>query len=146
MADMDNLLKTNADFYIEKLKGMVRTTPDSRLFLTLAEELNKRDEHKEAMTVLTTGIQKNPGFVAARLTLGRWYLKDGQFPEARKEFMRVLELDSGNKFAARYIREADKKSGDVRGVKVVQRLNKFLDGVKKAFADDLLKQAAAGNR
>lgn len=146
MTKMDPILKTSADFFIEKLKGMVKTTPDSRLFLTLAEELKKRDENEEAMAVLTAGIRNNPTFVAARLTLGRWYLKDGLFPEARKEFTRVLELDPGDKFAARYIREADKKIGNVRGVEVAQRLNKFLDRVKKAFADDSLKRVAISSR
>jgi tetratricopeptide (TPR) repeat protein len=146
MADMDDLLKTNADFYIEKLKGMVKSAPDSRLFLTLAEELKKRDEHEEAMTVLSAGIRNNPTFVAARLTLGRWYLKEGLFPEARKEFTHVLELAPDDKFAARYIREADSKIGDVKGAKVVQRLNKLLDGVKKAFEDDSLKKAVISDR
>jgi tetratricopeptide (TPR) repeat protein len=146
MAKMDPVLKTSADFFIEKLKGMVKSAPDSKLFLTLAEELKKRDENEEAMAVLTAGIRNNPAFVAARLTLGRWYLKDGLFPEARKEFTRVLELDPGDKFAARYIREADKKIGDVSGVRVVQRLNKFLEGVKKAFVDGSLKQAAISRR
>jgi predicted Zn-dependent protease len=146
MADTDPAMKTSADFYLEKLRGMVKAEPDSRLFLTLAEELKKRDELKEAMAVLVAGIGRNPNFAAARLTLGRWYLRDGMFPEARNEFARVLELTPGDKFALRYIKEADHKIGDVKGVKVIEKLNKFLAGIRKAFADAPIKQAPGGGR
>jgi predicted Zn-dependent protease len=133
MADENPVTKTSADFFIEKLKDMVRSTPDSRMFLTLAEELRKRDEMEEAMEVLKTGVGKNPTFVAARLTLGRWYLNGNKFAEARNEFLQALELAPGDKFAARYLKEAEGKLGGLKSAKVVERLNRFLDAVKKEF-------------
>jgi tetratricopeptide (TPR) repeat protein len=130
------VFNVNADFYIEKLKDVVKDNPDSRLFLTLAEELRKRGEAEDAMKVLKAGIDKNPSFISARLTLGRWHLRDGRLAEAKREFIRVLELSPDDRFANRYIREADEQAVDVRGRKVVERLNKFRDGIRKAFPPD----------
>jgi tetratricopeptide (TPR) repeat protein len=126
----------NADFYIEKLKEMVRDNPDSRLFLTLAEELRKRGESEEAMAVIRTGINNNPSFVSARLTLGRWNLKDGLLEEAEKEFAHVLELSPDDKFAARYLKDIGVQMGSYRIRRTTERLNKLLEGIKKAFAPD----------
>jgi|WetSurMetagenome_2_1015567.scaffolds.fasta_scaffold00075_26 predicted Zn-dependent protease len=141
--------RTSADIHLEKLRGMVKADPESHFFLTLAEELRKRDESEEAMSVLTAGVRNNPAFAAARLTLGRWLLKDEKFAEARAEFAKVLELSPNDKFAVRYLREAEDKLGGSRGDKVVgveRRLNRFLEGIKKAFADNSPGQAKSGGR
>jgi Flp pilus assembly protein TadD len=134
----------NADFYIEKLKDMVKANPDSKLFLTLAEELRKRDEPDEAMSVLKTGIDNNPSFVSARLTLGRWHLRDGRIAEAEKEFRHVLELAPDDRFASRYLKEIADQVMDTRSPQVIERLNKLLNGIRKAFAADSPTQAGAG--
>jgi predicted Zn-dependent protease len=146
MANEDSNPRTSADIYLDKLRGMVKTTPDSKLFLTLAEELRKRGELEEAMSVLMEGVRKNPSFVAARLTLGRWYLRDKMYPEARQEFAHVLELSPNDKFALRYIKEAESSMGSIKAAVVIKKLNEFLEGVKKAFADTPVKQAADSNR
>jgi tetratricopeptide (TPR) repeat protein len=136
----------NADFYIEKLKDIVRDNPDSRLFLALAEELRKRGEAEEAMTVLTKGISSNPTLVSARLTLGRWHFRDGRLADAKKEFGKVLELSPDDKFAARYLREIEGQKEDKNTKLVIERLNKFLEGIKKAFAPDDPGQISAAER
>jgi len=135
----------NADFYIEKLKDMVRDNPDSKLFLTLSEELRKRGEGQEAMAVLKTGISNNPSFVSARLTLGRWHLKDGLLEEAKKEFMHVLELSPDDKFAVHYLKDIDGQVDGEKARRTVERLNKLLEGIKKAFAPDSSGRLTAGN-
>jgi tetratricopeptide (TPR) repeat protein len=134
----------NADFYIEKLKEMVRDNPDSKLFLTLAEELRKRGESGEAMAVIKAGIDKNPSFVSARLTLGRWNLKDGLLEEAEKEFKHVLELSPDDKFAARYLADIRAQTGSDRVRRTTERLNKLLESIKKAFAPDSSGRLTAG--
>jgi tetratricopeptide (TPR) repeat protein len=136
----------NADFYIEKLKDMVRDNPDSKLFLTLAEELRKRGEGEEGMAVLMRGISSNPNFVSARLTLGRWHLRDGKLAEAKREFTIVLTLAPDDKFAARYLREIEGQAGKEQGKIVIEKLNTFLDGIKKTFASGSTDTAAADRR
>ena len=134
MAQRNPVFNINADFYIEKLKDMVRDNPDSKLFLTLAEELRKRGETDEAMSVLTSGISKNPSFISARLTLGRWHLRDGRFAEARQEFVQVLEMAPADRFAIRYMKEIEDSIVNSKGRRAVERLNKLLEGIKKASA------------
>jgi tetratricopeptide (TPR) repeat protein len=134
----------NADFYIEKLKEMVRDNPDSKLFLTLAEELRKRGESEEALAVIKAGINESPSFVSARLTLGRWNLKDGLWEEAEKEFKHVLEISPGDKFAARYLKDIRAQTGGDRIRRTTERLNKLLEGIKKAFGPDPSGRLTAG--
>ena len=134
MAQRNPVFNINADFYIEKLKDMVRDNPDSKLFLTLAEELRKRGESDEAMSVLTAGISKSPSFISARLTLGRWHLRDGRLAEARKEFAQVLELAPADRFATRYMKEIEDSIVNSKGRRAIESLNRLLDGIRKAFA------------
>ncbi len=139
----------NADYYIEKLRERVIENPGSRLFLTLAEELRKRDEQEEAMMVLRDGIGKNPSFSAARLTLGRWLLKDGKSEEAKSEFSAVLELSPGDRFAARYLKEIEIQLGGDRDAvrrRTIERLNKFLEAVRVRFDAGSIGGPAAGDR
>ena len=134
----------NADFYIEKLKEIVRDNPESRLFLTLAEELKKRGESEEAMTVIKAGINNNPAFAPARLTLGRWNLRDGLLEEAEKEFKHVLEISPDDKFAMRYLADIREQTGGYRVRRTTGRLNKLLEGIKKAFGPDPSGRLTAG--
>jgi tetratricopeptide (TPR) repeat protein len=139
----------NADFFIEKLRERVLESPGSRLVLTLAEELNKRGEHEEALKVLRDGIDKNPSFVAARLTLGRWYIKDNKLDDARKEFYAVIEMSPGDKFALHYLGEIEAKltagKGDARR-RTIDRLNQFQEAIHKRFSDGPLNDITAGDR
>jgi tetratricopeptide (TPR) repeat protein len=139
----------NADYYIEKLRERVLANPGSKLILTLAEELKKRGEQEEALLVLKEGIAQNPAFAAARLTLGRWFLKDDKLDEARKEFSAVLEVSPGDKFALHYLKEIDAKMGGGEGAagkRTIERLNRFQDAVRKRFASTSLDDLAAGDR
>jgi len=139
----------NADYYIEKLRERVLANPGSKLILTLAEELKKRGEQEEALMMLKVGIAQNPAFAAARLTLGRWFLRDDKLDEARKEFSAVLEVSPGDKFALRYLKEIDAKRGGGEGAagkRTIERLNRFQDAVRKRFASASPDDLAAGDR
>lgn len=139
----------NTDNYIDKLRGCVLENPGSRLSLALAEELRKRDESEEAVNVLRNGIENNPSFAAARLTLGRWLLKDNKLREAREEFSAVLDVVPSDSFASRYIGEIDMQLegelGDAR-LRTVGRLNEFLEAVRKKFPAGASGDAAEGDR
>ena len=99
--------------YIKKLRERLSQQPGSRLFLSLAEELRKRDMGDEAVELLVDGIGKNPDFLAARLTLGRWYLQGNKFAEALEQFSAVLEKAPGNNFARKGLAEANRALGNI---------------------------------
>jgi tetratricopeptide (TPR) repeat protein len=99
--------------YIKKLRARLSQQPGSRLFLSLAEELRKRDMGHEAVELLIDGIRKNPDYLAARLTLGRWYLQSNKFAEALEQFSAVLEKTPGNKFALKGLAETNRALGNI---------------------------------
>jgi len=67
----------------------------------------------EAVELLIDGIGKNPDFLAARLTLGRWYLQGNKFAEALEQFSGVLEKAPGNNFARKGLAEASGSLGHI---------------------------------
>jgi tetratricopeptide (TPR) repeat protein len=139
----------NADYYIEKLRERVLANPGSKLILTLAEELRKRGEQEEALMVIKEGIAQNPAFAAARLTLGRWFVRDDKLDDARKEFTAVLEVSPGDKFALRYLKDLDTKMGGEKGAarrRTIERLNRFQHAINKRFASTSPCDLAAGDR
>lgn len=141
--------------YIKRLKERLRQDQNSKVFLSLAEELRKKDRMDEAIAVLIEGIKKHPDFIAARLALGRWYLLSDMLPEARKEYSEVIKQSPNNIFALKGIDEVNKRLGIEAGVRgqesevrhqitearrfegrevVINRLNTLLERIKIHFA------------
>jgi tetratricopeptide (TPR) repeat protein len=97
--------------YIKRLKERLRQNHDSKVFLSLAEELRKQDRTDEAIAVLIDGIKRHPDFIAARLTLGRWYLFSNMLSEAQKEYSEVIKQSPDNIFARKGLDEVNKGLG-----------------------------------
>ncbi|MBF0558813.1 MAG: hypothetical protein HQL08_08535 [Nitrospirae bacterium] len=97
--------------FISRLRSRLRQKPGSRLFLSLAEELRKRDMIEEAVALLSDGSRQDPDFLAAKLTLGRWYLQGHKFSEAAAQFSEVLKKEPDNYFARKGLTEANNGLG-----------------------------------
>jgi tetratricopeptide (TPR) repeat protein len=119
--------------YIKRLKERLSQRPDSKLFLSLAEELRKAERIDEAITLLVEGVKKNPDFVAAHVTLGRWYLSKGMVAEAKEEFLEAAERSPQNIFAHKGLVEAYKKLGDAE---------RAIEECRKVLAVDPLDEEA----
>lgn len=116
------------NIYIKKLRDKISENPASKLFLSLAWELWKRDRGDEAITILLNGIERNPDFLTARLTLVKWYIKKGMFSYAEREFKEIKErfTDSSH----------DKIEMIERALNSINFLNRFLDAVNKRFSNN----------
>ncbi len=68
---------------IADLRKKLDKDPGSRLFAQLAEELRKEGRFEDAIAVAQTGLQKNPNYPSARLTLARAQLDANRPAEAR---------------------------------------------------------------
>lgn len=133
----------NDNPYVKRLKERLRHKSDSRLFLSLAEEFRKMDRMDEAISVLIDGIKKDPDFIAAKLTLGRWYFLSDMIVEAEKEFSEVIEKFPANIFANKWLAEVNKRLGvfdntaagfqDKDRDAIANRLTKLLEGIKSHF-------------
>jgi hypothetical protein len=68
---------------IEDLRRRVERDPASIAFAQLAEECRRCGAHQEAVDVCRAGLAIHPGYLSARVTLGRALIELGQFDEAR---------------------------------------------------------------
>jgi tetratricopeptide (TPR) repeat protein len=105
---------------IEKLKEKVDKDPNSKLFVPLAEEYKKEGMHDEAMNVLLSGLEKQPGYTSARVSLGKIYLDKGMQAEATEEFEKVIKQIPDNLYAHKKLAEIYKDTG-----KTEQAINAF---------------------
>ncbi len=112
---------------IERLKEKIEKDPNSKLFVPLAEEYKKSGMYDEAIDVLTSGLERQPGYLSARVSLGKIYIERGMPDEARAEFEKVIEAIPDNLYAhkklAEIYRDLGEKEKAAKEFKTVLRLN-----------------------
>jgi len=104
---------------IEKLKERLAKDPSSKLFVPLAEEYRKAGMFDEAIEVLKSGLESQPSYMSARVSLGKIYLEKNMIEEAKEEFEQVTKAIPDNLFAHKKLAEIYKELGDP--IKAVQR-------------------------
>jgi tetratricopeptide (TPR) repeat protein len=97
---------------IEKLRMRVEKDPNSRLFLPLAEEYRKTGMLDEAISVILSGLERQPGYTSARVALGRIYLEKSMIEEARDEFEKVVSAIPDNLFSHKKLAEIYRERGE----------------------------------
>ena len=88
-----------------QLRQLLREDPTSRLFFQLGELLRKEGELDEAESVLRSGLDFHPRYVAAWISLGRVEFASTRWAAAERSYAHALELDPENVVAARLIGE-----------------------------------------
>lgn len=114
---------------IEKLKEKVEKDPSSKLFVPLAEEYRKAGQTDKAIEVLNEGLQRQPGYMSARVSLGKIYLEKDMRREAKEEFEKVISAIPDNLFARRKLADIYRALGErdkaIEQYRTVLRLNPF---------------------
>ncbi|TAL24275.1 MAG: tetratricopeptide repeat protein [Nitrospirae bacterium] len=112
---------------IEKLKEKVAKDSNSKLFVPLADEYRKKGMLDEAVSVLLKGLETQPSYMSARVSLGKIYLEKKMTSEAKSEFEKVISAIPDNLFAHKKLAEIYRDSGDkdraVREYRAVLKLN-----------------------
>jgi tetratricopeptide (TPR) repeat protein len=112
---------------IEKLREKVEKDPNSKLFVPLAEEYRKEGMLDEAVDVLLKGIESQPGYMSARVSLGKIYLEKGMPGEARAEFENVVRSIPDNLYAQKKLAEIYRDIGEkdlaIQSYRAVLKLN-----------------------
>ena len=98
---------------IDDLRRRVQKDPASIAFAQLAEELRRGEVYQEAVDTCRAGLTIHPGYLSARVTLGRALLELGQLDEARAELSRVLESAPENLAAIRGLAEIHHRNGNL---------------------------------
>ena len=86
---------------IEELQDKLAKDPKSRIFLQLAEEYRKSGMAEEAIAICQEGLKHHPGYVSAKVTLGKAYLDLKKIDEAQQIFEDVIEQSPDNLMANR---------------------------------------------
>jgi tetratricopeptide (TPR) repeat protein len=100
---------------IDELRKRLEREPGSRLFAQLAEELRKGGELAEAIRVCREGLQGQPNYPSARMTLGRALFDSGDLPGARAELESVIKGAPDNLLAGRLLGDCLEAQGDRAG-------------------------------
>ncbi|HVE65872.1 MAG TPA: tetratricopeptide repeat protein [Thermoanaerobaculia bacterium] len=105
-----------ADYDLEArlrdLKKRVEHDPRSRFFVPLAEEYRRAGRLPEAIKALEGGLAEHPGYVAARVALGRALLETGRIEEAMDAFSKALTDDPSNLVAAKALGDIHLSRGE----------------------------------
>lgn len=126
-----------ADSRIDELRKRLDKEPGSRLFAQLAEELRKAGELDEAIRVCRDGLQKQPTYHSARMTLARSLLDSGDLNAARPEFEAVLKAAPDNILASRLLGACLEGLGDLAGARARYKTTLALAPVDKQLQSRL---------
>nr|MDA8387118.1 tetratricopeptide repeat protein [Nitrospiraceae bacterium] len=125
---------------LERLRERVRRDPFSRLFISLADELRKAGMRGEAIQVLWDGLERHPGYMSARVALGKLYIEENDLKGALSEFRQVADAIPDNLLAQRKLADIymllEDREGARRALEMVVRLNP-MDSDAKAALDKL---------
>ncbi len=99
---------------IEELRRRVQKDPASIAFAQLAEEYRRAGRLREAVETCETGLARHPGYLSARVTLGRALLELGELDAAQGELKQVLHTAPENLAALRGLADIHHRRGELR--------------------------------
>ena len=98
---------------LEDLRRRVEKDPASIAFAQLAEECRRLGRHQESIDICRDGLNRHPGYLSARVTLGRSLLHLGQLDEAEQELETVLQGAPENLAALRAMGDIYRRRDDI---------------------------------
>ena len=104
---------------IDELRRRVDRDPASIAFAQLAEEYRRAGENDEAIRICRSGLAQHPGYLSARVTLGRALIEAGEFDEAQHELEQVVRVAPDNLAAIRALADIHQRR-DEGGVPAAQ--------------------------
>jgi tetratricopeptide (TPR) repeat protein len=98
---------------IEDLRRRVQKDPASIAFAQLAEEYRRAGQFQESVDACRAGLDLHPGYLSARVTLGRALIELGQLDDAQHELGLVLKTAPENLAAIRGTADIHHKRGNL---------------------------------
>jgi tetratricopeptide (TPR) repeat protein len=123
------------DARIEALRKRLQKDPGSIAFAQLAEEYRRAGRFQESIEVCRAGLARHPGYLSARVTLGRALLEVGDVEAAQRELNEVLRVAPDNLSAIRGIAEVHRKKGEIP-----EALEQFRSAFEMAGPDPTIEE------
>jgi len=98
---------------IEDLRRRVTKDPASIAFAQLAEECRRAGQYEESIEVCRAGLHIHPGYLSARVTLGRALIELNKLVEAQEELDFVLKNAPENLAAIRGLADIHHRNGEL---------------------------------
>src|SRR5262249_38152065 len=98
---------------IDDLRRRIQKDSASIAFAQLAEEYRRAGQYKEAVDVCRSGLAIHPGYLSARVTLGRALIELNHLDEAQTELETVLKGAPENLAARRGLAEIHHRRGNL---------------------------------
>jgi hypothetical protein len=98
---------------IEDLRRRVQKDPASIAFAQLAEELRRAEQFEESIEICRAGLAIHPGYLSARVTLGRALVELNLLDDAQAELEHVLASAPENLAAIRGLAEISHRNGNL---------------------------------
>ena len=123
---------------IDDLRRRVQKDPASIAFAQLAEECRRAGIYEEAVAVARAGLTIHPGYLSARVTLGRALIELNHLDEAETELQTVLKSAAENLAAIRGVAEIHHRRGHLE-----EALEQYRAALALARNDPDLEQTVA---
>lgn len=120
---------------IEALRKRLQKDPGSIAFAQLAEEYRRAGRFDEAIEVCRAGLARHPGYLSARVTLGRALLEVGDVESAQRELTEVVRVAPENLSAIRGLADVHRKRGELP-----EALAQFKSAFEMASPDPTIDQ------
>ena len=98
---------------IEELRRRVQKDPASIAFAQLAEEYRRAGSYQDAIAACRAGLAIHPGYLSARVTLGRALIEVNDLEAAQTELDYVLQYAPENLAAVRGMAEIHHRRGNL---------------------------------
>lgn len=123
---------------LDELRRRIEKDPASIAFAQLAEECRRLGRHEDAIEICRHGLARHPGYLSARVTLGRALLHLGRLDDAQQELENVLRGAPQNLAALRALGDIHHRRGDLP-----QALSNYQAAIRLAPNDPELERAVA---
>jgi tetratricopeptide (TPR) repeat protein len=98
---------------IHELRRRLEKDPASIAFAQLAEEYRREGKYAEAVETCRNGLALHPGYLSARVTLGRSLIELNRLDLAQTELTEVLQFAPENLAAIRGLAEVHRRRGEL---------------------------------
>ena len=105
---------TKINLELEALFRKYESAPDSFVFAPLADAYRKAGMLDEAVEICRKGVRRHPGYPSGHVVQGKCYFDIGDLDLAAEAFNNVLELDSNNLVALKFLGMIEAGYGDLR--------------------------------